>query len=1007
MALGKQNVTVPVNSQLDTKTDSFLTEAANALIQENVRFYQTGALVKRPGFAQLESSTTDPDPLSLGAKRIVSDNKQLFALGVAGPDAVQTWQDGWRDLAPPEPNSNVIPGQVKLIDYFGGDKQSRSSWMDFHEGKYAITIDERLPGGSFLAAYPVTYVYDGSSVVTLNTLLDGSSFSANDEYIKLRNAIIDLGVAGNFLVTAGIYISGGVTSLRVRGYDINLTTSALIYNDTLAGFRGEVAITPSQNRGEFYVAVRNGANTIKIYRFGQTSPGVLGLVSSASITTVASIESVLDMANAGQGLSILCQSTAGNLPVLVEASSGTLAYIDEQSPSLIDLGLASSTLTLAGSVWRDNAGDAIVGWSTINTGSTIQTSITRIVPATNTVTLRAAPYGVKLNGKGYTDANKSLVPVVSMLAIGSPVGIQTHSSSIMMVRQGALSDFNNVTFLCNSFFERVIFQTPGTITNFVETSSGKFSYIVAEATEVSVDDTTLSPSLTSRAALTQFDFNNTDSQYGSELSLGDSLVLMNANPSTIDGSRVSRISFSVDPVITANASTTGGSLLAGTYQVSVHFEGSDERGNIVRSAESNQVSLTTTGTTSSITVRVLTSLQVSNSSVCVYMTQLNGNTKQLVFKKGFDQFASATSYVITLPPDTSAPLIYTTGGVLESNVPGPSLQACLFNNRIFSVPADEFNKVYYSNKYIQGEIPSFNNNLFIETANSTPRYRDRITAVQGVSDKLVIFRENSIYWVAGDGANLLGVNSSFTEPEVLAQDIGCKDSRSVVLTPVGIMFKSDKGIYLVDGGLSLSYVGAPVETYNAESIIDTCLITQRNIVLMLTASRILCFDYLQQRWSVDTVSGLASLAIWQNKIVALKASGRLSVESTAFVDDFGEMTPPSISMKLVTGWMKLSGLQDYARIWRLLILGRWKSSHTLTVKVYYDYDDTTVETYTISQTTSLNLYQFNIHLRRQKCESIKVELFDTGSGQSLDITGMTLEVGVKQGTMKVPAARKL
>jgi hypothetical protein len=38
---------------------------------------------------------------------------------------------------------------------------------------------------------------------------------------------------------------------------------------------------------------------------------------------------------------------------------------------------------------------------------------------------------------------------------------------------------------------------------------------------------------------------------------------------------------------------------------------------------------------------------------------------------------------------------------------------------------------------------------------------------------------------------------------------------------------------------------------------------------------------------------------------------------------------------------------------------------------------------------------------------MKVEIYDTGSGASLDLIGLTLEVGVKRGTMKVPATRKL
>ena len=112
-------------------------------------------------------------------------------------------------------------------------------------------------------------------------------------------------------------------------------------------------------------------------------------------------------------------------------------------------------------------------------------------------------------------------------------------------------------------------------------------------------------------------------------------------------------------------------------------------------------------------------------------------------------------------------------------------------------------------------------------------------------------------------------------------------------------------------------------------------------------------------------------------------------------------------MKVGTGWMKLSGIQDFGRVWRVLILGRYWTDHTLTAKVYYDYDTSYVETYTITPNPLNGIYQFNIHLARQKCEAMKIEIYDTGTGQSMDLTGITLQVGVKKGVAKIPATRKV
>ena len=999
MPLQKQTLSVPVNAALDTKADPFLAEGPS--IAENVRFFKVGALVKRNGFAPLVSTTTDPDPLSLGAKRIISDNNQLFAVGGAGVNQVQAWQDGWISYDPPEPAANIVPGQIEAIDYFAGNNVTRSNWVDYYNGKYVVTVNEELPLNSIPEAYATNYVYDGDTVITQRASLDNYGFVSGDSLTRMKSAIIANGVFGDVLVTAAIATIGGNLRLALSAYDIGLTQKLYSNTVTITGFAGEVALCPEVGRTSVYVSVRTGTNTLRVFRIGGDGTGSIVLLNSSTITTATAMLGALDAVQAGQGISILAASSTGT-PVLVEVNTVSLALIDELAPTEANFGLDPVGNFQAGAVWRNNQGLAIVAWSIQTSVGLVQTAVCRLEPDLNLTTRLGSDYGVSINGKGFTDASKTILPVIALYAIPNTFTSETHPMAIMQIL-GSLSNKNNVSYIGNAFFDRVVLAPRGCISNFTLVSGQKFAFLAAEATQTVIDPgifpSTADIKFATKAVLTTFDYNNTNLQPGSELVIGDTTVLMNSNPSSIDSSRIAPITYFVEPLCSEVVSGADGRLPAGTYQISVHFETSDEKGNIVRSAESDVITVTTTGSTSSIALSTRTNYLVTNSLVCIYMTQPNGAARQLLEKISFNPALGFVTYTITIPPFAEAPFVYTNGGVLESNTCGPSLHASLFNDRIFSVPSDEFNKVYYSNKYIQGEIPGFNNNLFIQVANSSPRYRDKITASQGIGDKLIIFRENSIYWVAGDGANLLGQQSTFSNPEILSQDIGCTNPRSVILTPVGIMFKSFKGIYLIDPGLSLSYVGAAVEQYNGEEIIESRLIADRNIIIMVTASRVLCYDYLIQRWSVDTIPNLVSIAIWKNRIAALKSNGRLGYESAAYVDNFGTGSA-NIPMKLVTGWIKLTGIQDFGRIYRLLILGRYYSAHTLTVKVYYDYNDAYVETFTITPDPAQGTYQFKIHLAKQKCESIKVEVFDTGSGQSLDLTGMTLEVGTKLGSFK-------
>jgi predicted DNA-binding protein (UPF0251 family) len=96
-------------------------------------------------------------------------------------------------------------------------------------------------------------------------------------------------------------------------------------------------------------------------------------------------------------------------------------------------------------------------------------------------------------------------------------------------------------------------------------------------------------------------------------------------------------------------------------------------------------------------------------------------------------------------------------------------------------------------------------------------------------------------------------------------------------------------------------------------------------------------------------------------------------------------------------------------VWSATILGKYKSVHGLRVNVYYDYDETTVTTYTINPSSQDKQYQYRIHLGKQKCEAIQFEIFDIGqqdAGESMELTALTLEVGVKSGSYKLPATRK-
>ena len=71
--------------------------------------------------------------------------------------------------------------------------------------------------------------------------------------------------------------------------------------------------------------------------------------------------------------------------------------------------------------------------------------------------------------------------------------------------------------------------------------------------------------------------------------------------------------------------------------------------------------------------------------------------------------------------------------------------------------------------------------------------------------------------------------------------------------PLGLMFKSEKGIYLLGRDFKVVYIGAAVEAYNSMTITSATLLADTNEVRFTTMEgRTLVYDYFHNRWATFT-----------------------------------------------------------------------------------------------------------------------------------------------------------
>ena len=450
--------------------------------------------------------------------------------------------------------------------------------------------------------------------------------------------------------------------------------------------------------------------------------------------------------------------------------------------------------------------------------------------------------------------------------------------------------------------------------------------------------------------------------------------------------------------------TLSGGQSDGTYYYMVIYESTDDEGNVYRSYPSNILEVVLTGGTSTqyAVIQYPTSLTTTNKTVkaVLYRTVAGGST---FYRCDDEQFTETSNYktFAGLTSDTEIidnEILYTIGGILPNIAPPTGELVTTKENRLFVVPFEKPTSVYYTKSKVSGVGFEFSDAFSVDIKNG-----GNITAIAGMDDKLVVFKKDSIYYFQGEGPNALG-GGRFSPVYSIATDVGCVDRNSVVLFSDGLLFKSEKGIYMLNRGLQTSYIGSAVEDYNDYRIISTVVVDDRSEVrFTLVNGPTLVYNYLFGEWYVFTNHSAVSACMHNDSYHWLGANGKVHYQDETFVDV--NFTIPAM---VETSWIHPAGLQQYMRLYSFGLIGTYKSQHTLKVEVYLDYNNDE-PAMTFNFDTSADYVQDEplqlIGRIGRKCQSVKFRIEDedlTDNYESFQLSGINLEVGFKKGIYKAP-----
>ena len=367
-------------------------------------------------------------------------------------------------------------------------------------------------------------------------------------------------------------------------------------------------------------------------------------------------------------------------------------------------------------------------------------------------------------------------------------------------------------------------------------------------------------------------------------------------------------------------------------------------------------------------------------------------------------------------------VLYTTGGVLENDPPPAFVDIHTANKRMWGIPADNRSSLWYSKRLGVGSPPEWNATFSV----AMPRSEDTLVAISSMDEKVVVFSRSDIFMLAGDGPNNLGRGPGFVGPRKISSDVGCVNKASVVTGPFGIMFQSERGIYVLSRSLELQYVGSRVEDeITSDTDITAAVLVEDRSQVRFSLNRLgqtnlitLCYDYLHRVWtthesSSSIVKNTTSAALINGKHTVLGSDNYISQDAAGSYFDGSPGAQTPIISTFTTAWIKLAGLQAYKRVKRAFFLGQHLGGK-VSVSAQYNYNESvsTTKTWTDAEITALSAdpMQLGIHIPRQKCESIRFVYTDEDAGQPAVagdvISSISIQYGAKSGMFKMSEGSK-
>jgi hypothetical protein len=989
MSVSWQSVSVPLAAGVDTKSDAKVLRPPKNAVVENGVFDKPGRINKRYGSTLIAEGATIGTYYGLGH---IGDEQLLLA----GDSAERVTLYSYRVADALFASKGVATSPMPSLRHVQRTGIASAADCAYAGGEICYLI--RGPGLS----YRIDDEVSGSqgSVVTIATPhahVQGRVVAVDSKFhIYYQDTSNDLKL---------IVITAGVAAAAVTvGYDTGTPATDFQSSTTYPSLAVEVngtSVFVSYNHDTTHEAT-GGYTLWKIASTGATTAGPARQNNGGIGRSAVSVNS------GGTSVILACHSAVSTLRGYVY--NGSLVYSGTSTvlgtPTIAEVPALGAVW--AGSqclvVWEDESTSRLLGGARIDGAGTVTTL--NIAPNWTTWQMRltAKPFYDSVTGSAYVLAyyKSTLQPALFLIDLGDGSnggdivarllpGIAFQQDDIAPWI-GTISSLGSQRFLVAHLWAQ---QTPS---GSASVSDGRYGVVDL-----------------------RLDFADRASYRG--IPAGRQFLLPGGLVRQYDGEDTVEAGFmAFPPTPTAAASNSTGTLTSSaSYSYKLFYEWVSSRGQRERSTHGGVATVTLGASDDTVTLTVLNlpffnrrvASGMGSLCVAVYRTLADPTADApyyFVSRQAIDASITARTFtIVDTTPDSSLDdneLLLFSLGELDHVAPPSAKLLGYAKGRVWVVNALDPSELWYS------KVRTFDDDPWAWNDALTLRLDDDggdITGVVQLNESVIVFKERRVYVIVGDGPDNLGQGGIFV-PQLVHSDSGCSESASIVVVPMGIMFKSAKGIQILSQSLQIEYVGAAVESFNAQTITAATLMPDRHQVRFLCSSgSMLVFDYFQAQWS--TFSAWAGIAadVANGSYYYATTSALYKESASLFTDNSSD-----VAMKVVTPWIALDGIQGYQRVRRAHLIGEYKSACTIRVRVAYADEATTYdsepaswdETFTFTPSAGTVL-QFRMHLSRQKCQAIKFEILDTslaGTKESFTLSELRLEVGVLGSGFRLPAS---